>query len=38
MAVIRGSSHPAAAKAFEELVLSPEGAQILKKHGFLGMR
>jgi len=38
MAVVRGGSHAAAAKAFENLVLSPEGAQILTKHGFLAVK
>ncbi len=34
LAVIRDSVNANAAKAFVDLVLSPEGIQILKKHGF----
>jgi len=34
LAVIRDSANANAAKAFVDLVLSPEGIQILKKHGF----
>lgn len=34
LAVVRGSSHSRAAKAFVDLVLAPEGAAILTKHGF----
>ena len=34
LAVVRDSASANAAKAFVDLVLSPEGIQILKKHGF----
>jgi molybdate transport system substrate-binding protein len=34
LAVVRDSANSNAAKAFVDLVLSPEGIQILKKHGF----
>jgi len=34
LAVIQGSANAHAAKEFVDLVLSPEGIQILKKHGF----
>jgi molybdate transport system substrate-binding protein len=34
LAVIEKSPHEQAARKFVDLVLSPEGAQILKKHGF----
>ena len=34
LAVIRDSASAPAAKVFVDLVLSPEGIQILKKHGF----
>lgn len=34
LAVVRGNSHARAAKAFVDLVLAPEGAGILTKHGF----
>jgi molybdate transport system substrate-binding protein len=35
LAVIQNSASAHAAKGFVDLVLSPEGVQILKKHGFL---
>ncbi len=34
LAVVRDSANAKAAEAFVDLVLSPEGIQILKKHGF----
>ncbi len=34
LAVIKGSANANAAKGFVDLVVSPEGDQILKKHGF----
>ena len=34
LAVIRGSANANAARGFVNLVLSPEGMEILKKHGF----
>ena len=38
IAVVKDSSHSEAAKSFVAFVLSPEGTQILKKHGFLVAR
>ena len=35
LAVVQGSPNANAAKGFVDLVVSPEGDQILKKHGFL---
>ncbi len=35
IAVLRGTSHAAAARAFEQFVLGPTGQQALKKFGFL---
>lgn len=38
LAVIQDSASVQAAKGFVDLVLSPEGVQILKKHGFLAAK
>ncbi|MGO8815589.1 MAG: molybdate ABC transporter substrate-binding protein [Terriglobia bacterium] len=38
LAVVQGSPNANAAKGFVELVVSPEGVQILKKHGFLPVK
>ncbi len=38
LAVIQGSASAQAAKGFVDLVLSPEGIAILKKHGFLPVK
>ena len=38
LAVIQGSANANAAKGFVDLVVSPEGVQILKKHGFLPVK
>ena len=38
LAVVQSSSSAATAKGFIDLVLSPEGAQILKKYGFLPVK
>lgn len=36
IAVVKGSKNSDAAKAFVDLVLSPDGQNILKRHGFAG--
>jgi molybdate transport system substrate-binding protein len=38
VAIVKGSPKAAAAKAFVDLVLAPEGAGILKSHGFLAVK
>jgi molybdate transport system substrate-binding protein len=38
LAVVKDSANTNAAKGFVDLVVSPEGVQILKKHGFLPVK